>query len=47
VFEPEYVRVENLEGYNRIAQYYFCPEEYNSEVDRSRGDSDNDDSDIE
>jgi hypothetical protein len=47
VFEPEYVRVENLEGYNRIAQYYFCPGDYDSEVDGSAGDSDNDDSDVE
>ncbi len=25
VFDPEYVRVENLQGYNQIAHYYFCP----------------------
>ncbi len=46
--DPEYVRDKNLEGYNRIAQYYFRPGEYNSEVDGSRGDSDDDiNSDIE
>ena len=33
VFDPEYVRVENLHGYDRISQYYFCPGEYNSEDD--------------
>ena len=33
VFEPEYARVENLEGYDRIAQYYFRPGDYDSEVD--------------
>ena len=40
--------VENLEGYDRIAQYYFRPGEYDSEVDTSGGDSDDDvNSDIE
>jgi hypothetical protein len=38
VFGPEYVRVENLQGYDQIAQYYFRPGEYNSEVD---GDNEN------
>ena len=33
VFGPEYVRVENLQGYDRIAQYYFRPGEYDSEAD--------------
>jgi hypothetical protein len=48
VFDPEYVRVKNLEGYNRIAQYYFRPGEYDSEVDGSGGDGDNNiNSDIE
>jgi hypothetical protein len=48
VFNPEYVRVKKLEGYNRIAQYYFCPGEYDSEVDGSGSDSDDDvNSDIE
>ena len=32
VKEPEYVRIQNLNGYGRIAQsqYYFCPGEYDS-----------------
>jgi hypothetical protein len=47
VFDPEYVRVENLEGYHRIAQYYFRPGDYNSEVDGSRSNSNDDDSDVE
>jgi hypothetical protein len=47
VFEPEYERVANLEGYNRIAQYYFHPGDIDSEVDGSGGDSNNDDSDVE
>jgi hypothetical protein len=42
VFDPEYVRVENLHGYDRIAQYYFRPGEYNSEVDGSGNGSDDD-----
>jgi hypothetical protein len=33
VFGPEYVRVESLQGYNQIAQYYFRPGEYDSEAD--------------
>ena len=33
VFDSEYVRVQNLEGYDRIAQYYFRPGEYNSDED--------------
>jgi hypothetical protein len=47
VFKSEYVCVENLEGYDRIAQYYFCPGDYDSEVDGSRGDSNDDNSDVE
>ncbi len=42
VFDAEYVRVENLQGYDRIAQYYFCPGKYNSEVDGEADDDDND-----
>ena len=38
VFGPENVRVENLQGYNRITQYYFQPGEYDSEAN---GDSEN------
>ncbi len=33
VFDPEYVRSENLHGYDQIAQYYFHPGEYNSNID--------------
>jgi hypothetical protein len=47
VFDPEYERVANLEGYDRIAQYYFCPGDYDSEVDGSGGESNDDDSDVE
>jgi hypothetical protein len=47
VFDPEYERVANLKGYNRITQYYFCPGDYDSEVDGSGGESNDDDSDIE
>ena len=39
VFDSEYVRIHNLEGYARIAQYYFRPGEYNSD-DNDNGDSD-------
>ncbi len=47
VFKAEYERIANLEGYDKIAQYYFCPGDYDSGVDESRGDSNDDDSDIE
>ncbi len=47
VFNPEYERVANLEGYNRIEQYYFRPGDYDSEVDGSRSESINDDSEVE
>ena len=33
VFDPEYVRVLNLYGYDRIAQYYFRPGDYDSDDD--------------
>ena len=33
VFEPEYARIQNLSGYDRIAQYYFRPGDYDSEED--------------
>jgi hypothetical protein len=39
VFDSEYVHIHNLEGYDRIAQYYFRPGEYNSD-DNDDGDSD-------
>ncbi len=41
VFDPEYVWVKNLEGYNRISQYYFCLGDYDSKVDRDGTDNDN------
>ena len=37
VFDPEYVRVESLEGYDRIAQYYFRPGDYNTDDDDDDG----------
>ncbi len=40
VFDPEYVRVKNLQGYNQIAQYYFHLGEYNSKVDGEAEDDD-------
>ena len=40
VFEPEYVRVENLHGYDQISQYYFRPGDYNSDIDGSGDGSD-------
>ncbi len=47
VFDPEYERVANLDGYDRIAHYYFCPGDYDSEVDGSGGESDNDNRGVE
>ena len=35
VFDLEYERVVNLEGYDRISQYYYCPGDYNSDEDIS------------
>ena len=40
VFDPEYVQIKNLQGYNQIAQYYFRPGEYNSKVDGDGTDND-------
>jgi hypothetical protein len=40
VFLPEYVWVENLQGYNQIAQYYFHPGDYVSKVDGDGSGSD-------
>jgi hypothetical protein len=39
VFDSEYVRLQNMEGYDRIAQYYFRPGEYISD-DSDDGGSD-------
>lgn len=44
VFDPEYVRVQSLQGYDRIAHYYFRPGEYDSEdSDNGSDGGDNDD----
>ena len=40
VFDPEYVRCENLQGYDQIAQYYFRPGEYDSKIDDDVNESD-------
>jgi len=45
VFDSEYVRIHNLEGYDRIAQYYFTPGEYNSD-DNDDGNSDGSDEEM-
>ena len=37
MFDPEYVRIKNLQGYDRIAQYYFQPGDYVSEEDDGNG----------
>jgi len=34
VFDPEYVHIQNLNGYDRIAQYYFRPGDYNTDEER-------------
>ena len=38
VFDPEYVRIQNLNGYDRIAQYYFRPGNYNTDEESDRED---------
>ncbi len=43
VFDPEYVWIQNLHGYDRIAQYYFRPGDYHSNNDND----DNDDASSE
>jgi hypothetical protein len=45
VFDSEYVRIHNLEGYDRITQYYFRPGEYNSD-DNDDGNSDGSDKEM-
>jgi hypothetical protein len=45
VFDYEYVCVQNLEGYDRIAQYYFRPGEYNSD-NNDDGNSDGSDKEM-
>ena len=41
VFDLEYIRIENLQGYNQIAQYYFRPGDYGSKVNGDGTDNDN------
>ncbi len=41
VFDPEYVRIKNLQGFDQIAQYYFHPRDYDSKVDGDGTDNDN------
>jgi hypothetical protein len=33
VFDLEYERMVNLEGYNRISPHYYCPRDYNLDED--------------
>ncbi len=40
VFDPEYIRIKNLQGYKQIAQYYFRPGDYASKVDKNGTDND-------
>jgi hypothetical protein len=40
VFDPEYVWIKNLQGYDQISQYYFHPGDYNSKVDGDETDND-------
>ena len=40
VFDSEYARVVNLEGYDRISQYYFRPGDYNTDSNDEDNSSD-------
>ncbi len=40
VFDSEYAWVVNLEGYDCISQYYFCPGDYNTDSDNNDNSSD-------
>jgi hypothetical protein len=42
VFDPEYKRTHNLEGYDHIQQYYFQPGEYDDNDDSGDQHQDND-----
>jgi hypothetical protein len=42
VFDPEYVWIQNFEGYDRIAHYYFRPGNYNTDKKDNGDSSDND-----
>ncbi len=46
VFDSEYVRIHNLEGYDRIVQYYFRPGEYNSDDDNDDGNGEGSDEEV-
>ena len=46
MFDSEYVRIHNLEGYDRIAQYYFRPGEYNSDDDNDDGNGEGSDEEV-
>ena len=35
VFDPEYERYINLDGYDHISQYYLRPEDFNSDSERN------------
>ena len=43
VFDSEYVRCQNLHGSDKIAQYYFRPGKYDSELDGAGDGSESDD----
>jgi hypothetical protein len=45
MFDSAYVHIHNLEGYDRIAQYNFRPDEYNSN-DNDNGNSDGSDEEM-
>jgi hypothetical protein len=40
VFNSEYALVVNLEGYDHIFQYYFCPGNYNTDSNNDNNSSD-------
>ena len=39
IFDPEYERYINLDGYDRISQYYLQPEDFNTDSDNSEDNS--------
>ena len=43
VFDSEYARVVNLEGYDRISQYYFRPGDYNTDSNEEDNSGDDED----
>ena len=47
VFEPENVRVKNLQAYDPVDQYYFHPGDYDSKVDGANGNGSNGDTNKE